>query len=148
MVVLFSRIVYRKQQRKVWLRNKICVSFSFYLYIHICLFFPSIEVLRLCPKAQDWRWGRNSGIIISLSPFYLEIMKPSWLFLNIFHYKQVFLCRKKADSMILEFIFKHRFDLAHWHGLEDFKYNRHNTYFQKKCICQYLEPSLVSDSLL
>nr|XP_034308152.1 uncharacterized protein LOC105327379 isoform X4 [Crassostrea gigas] len=56
--------------------------------------------------------------------------------------------QKKADSMILEFIFKHRFDLAHWHGLEDFKYNRHNTYFQKKCICQYLEPSLVSDSLL
>lgn len=71
--------------------------------------------------------------------------------LTIFKYfslQAVVSLQKRADSMILEFIFKHRLVLAHWHCLEDFKYNRHNTYFQKKCICQYLEPSLVSDSLL
>lgn len=145
MVVLFSRIVYRKQQKKVWLRNKICVSFSFYLYIHICFFFPSIEVLRLCPKAQDWRWGRDSGIIIA---FLFRNHETKLTIFKYFSLQAVVSLQKRADSMILEFIFKHRFDLAHWHGLEDFKYNRHNTYFQKKCICQYLEPSLVSDSLL
>ena len=34
--------------------------------------------------------------------------------------------------------------LAYWYGLEEFKYNRHNTYLQKKCICQCLEPTLCS----
>ncbi|XP_034308161.2 uncharacterized protein [Magallana gigas] len=51
----------------------------------------------------------------------------------------------KADSIILSFIYRNQTLLANWFGLEDFKYDRHNTYFQKKCICQCLEPSLLSD---
>lgn len=51
----------------------------------------------------------------------------------------------EADSIILGFIYRNQTLLANWFGLEDFKYDRHNTYFQKKCICQYLEPSLLSD---
>lgn len=51
----------------------------------------------------------------------------------------------KADSIILGFIYRKQTLLANWFGLQDFKYDRHNTYFQKKCICQYLEPSLLSD---
>uniref|UniRef100_A0A8W8LP44 TIR domain-containing protein n=1 Tax=Magallana gigas TaxID=29159 RepID=A0A8W8LP44_MAGGI len=54
-------------------------------------------------------------------------------------------CKIEADSIILGFIYRNQTLLANWFGLEDFKYDRHNTYFQKKCICQYLEPSLLSD---
>ncbi|XP_065939099.1 uncharacterized protein [Magallana gigas] len=50
-----------------------------------------------------------------------------------------------ADSIILDFIYRRQKELAIWHGLEEYKYDRHNTYYQKKCICQYLEPQIVSD---
>lgn len=51
-----------------------------------------------------------------------------------------------ADYIILDFIYRRQKALANWFGLEEFKYDRHNTYYQKKCICQYLEPKIVSDS--
>ncbi|XP_062599005.1 uncharacterized protein LOC134260474 [Saccostrea cucullata] len=51
--------------------------------------------------------------------------------------------KEMADDLILEFIRKNRTKLVDWTLLEDFKYNRHNTYLQKKCICQHLEPHIV-----
>lgn len=135
--------IVKKRGKSGW---GIKMFFILLLFVYTCmLLLSSIEVLRLCPKAQDWRWGRNSGIIIS---FLFRNHETKLTIFKYFSLQAVVSFQKKADSMILEFIFKHQFDLAHWHGLEDFKYNRHNTYFQKKCICQYLEPSLVSDSLL
>ncbi|XP_062617590.1 uncharacterized protein LOC134279251 [Saccostrea cucullata] len=51
--------------------------------------------------------------------------------------------KKMADDLILEFIRENRTKLVDWTLLEDFKYNRHNTYLQKKCICQHLEPHIM-----
>ncbi|XP_078341424.1 uncharacterized protein LOC111108645 [Crassostrea virginica] len=49
---------------------------------------------------------------------------------------------REAEKMVLDFIDGNRRALADWSGLPEFKYNRHNTYAQKKCICQCLESKL------
>lgn len=125
------------------------MCFILLLFVYTCMFLLSIH--------RSFAFVSYSARLKMRKRFRLYYIIIAFLFINhetkltIFKYcslQTVVSLQKKADSMILEFIFKHRFDLAHWHGLEDFKYNRHNTYFQKKCICQYLEPSLVSDSLL
>ncbi|XP_078341420.1 uncharacterized protein LOC144627679 [Crassostrea virginica] len=52
--------------------------------------------------------------------------------------------QRTAKELIRKFIFENREKLAMWNDLEEYKYNRHNTFMQKKCICQYLEPTLYS----
>nr|XP_022297960.1 uncharacterized protein LOC111107195 [Crassostrea virginica] len=49
---------------------------------------------------------------------------------------------RKAEKMVLDFIDGNRMALAQWSGLPEFKYIRHNTYAQKKCICQCLDSKL------
>ncbi|XP_061195242.1 uncharacterized protein LOC133203480 [Saccostrea echinata] len=52
-------------------------------------------------------------------------------------------CKKEAEERILRFIEDNQDRLATWTFLEDFKFDRHNTYRQKKCFCQYLEPYVI-----
>nr|XP_022297938.1 uncharacterized protein LOC111107184 isoform X2 [Crassostrea virginica] len=57
-------------------------------------------------------------------------------------------CKRIAEEMILNFIERKQTLLAQWTVLPDFKYNRHNTYTQKKCICQCLEPYITTSNYL
>lgn len=73
-----------------------------------------------------------------------------WIFVGLHHSSVVLfyekinptLFQRTAKELIREFISKNREKLAMWNDLEEYKYNRHNTFMQKKCICQYLEPTL------
>ncbi|XP_062615641.1 uncharacterized protein LOC134277324 [Saccostrea cucullata] len=50
----------------------------------------------------------------------------------------------KAEDLLLDKIFEMHHSIAEWKLLPLFTYNRHNTFMQRKCLCQLIEPDIIN----
>lgn len=131
------------------------IIFSFLCYIVQFSLFR--RKLYLCFKAKTGKRRGNTGISFLLQLTFKLFEHSSFITPLISMIQSIFLflisisysfLQKKAKSLIEEFINNNQTLLATPYGLGSFKYKRHNTYYHKKCICQYLEPHILSDDFI